>query len=73
VLVHGARHVHQAEHDGPRHGLRLGLETPVADIDRIDAELGRFQGRIRRDDWREQARLLSAGDTAGYAAKFGNL
>lgn len=44
-----------------------------ADIDRIDAELGRFQGRIRRDDWREQTRLLSAGDTAGYAARFGNL
>lgn len=44
-----------------------------ADIERIDAQLGRFQGRIRRDGWVEQARLLSAGDTAGYAARFGNL
>lgn len=44
-----------------------------ADIDRIDAQLGRFQGRIRRDAWVEQARLLTAGDTAGYAARFGNL
>jgi len=44
-----------------------------ADIDRIDAQLGRFQGRIRRDDWREQARLLSADDTAGYEARFGKL
>lgn len=44
-----------------------------ADIDRIDAQLGRFQGRIRRDDWPAQARLLAAGDTAGYEAKFGKL
>jgi len=44
-----------------------------SDIDRVDALLGRFQGRIRRDAWVEQARLLSAGDTAGYAARFGNL
>lgn len=44
-----------------------------AEIDRIDAQLGRFQGRIRRDDWREQARLLTAGDRAGYEARFGRL
>ena len=44
-----------------------------ADIDRIDAGLGRFQGRIRRDAWVEQARLLAAGDDAGFAAKFGNI
>jgi predicted flap endonuclease-1-like 5' DNA nuclease len=44
-----------------------------AEIDRIDARLGRFQGRIRRDDWPAQARLLGAGDTAGYEAKFGKL
>jgi predicted flap endonuclease-1-like 5' DNA nuclease len=44
-----------------------------ADIDRIDAQLGRFQGRIRRDDWPTQARLLAAGDTAGYEQKFGKL
>ena len=44
-----------------------------ADIDRIDAQLGRFQGRIRRDDWPAQAQLLADGDTAGYEAKFGKL
>lgn len=44
-----------------------------AEMDRIDAQLGRFQGRIRRDDWREQARLLTAGDRAGYEARFGRL
>jgi predicted flap endonuclease-1-like 5' DNA nuclease len=42
-----------------------------AEIDRIDAQLGRFQGRIRRDSWVEQARLLMAGDRAAYEAQFG--
>ena len=44
-----------------------------ADIDRIDGQLGRFEGRIRRDNWVEQARLLSAGDDAAYEAKYGRL
>lgn len=43
-----------------------------AAIDRVDAQLGRFAGRIRRDNWVEQAKLLSAGDSAGFSAKFGN-
>lgn len=44
-----------------------------ADIDRIDSQLGQFQGRIRRDSWVEQAKLLAAGDTAGYESRFGKL
>ncbi|MGB3165472.1 MAG: helix-hairpin-helix domain-containing protein [Alteraurantiacibacter sp.] len=44
-----------------------------ADIDRVDAQLGRFEGRIRRDDWVEQARFLSADDIAGYEAQFGKV
>ena len=44
-----------------------------ADIDRIDAGLGRFQGRIRRDDWVGQAKLLAAGDDAGFAERYGKL
>lgn len=44
-----------------------------ADIDRIDAQLGRFQGRIRRDSWVEQAGYLAQGDSEGFAAKYGNL
>lgn len=44
-----------------------------AAIDRIDAQLGRFQGRIRRDDWVGQARLLAAGDEGGFADKYGRL
>jgi predicted flap endonuclease-1-like 5' DNA nuclease len=44
-----------------------------AEIDRIDGQLGRFQGRIRRDDWPGQARLLAANDIAGYQAQYGKL
>jgi predicted flap endonuclease-1-like 5' DNA nuclease/cbb3-type cytochrome oxidase subunit 3 len=44
-----------------------------AQIDRVDSKLGRFQGRIRRDDWVTQARLLTGGDKAAYEAKFGRL
>lgn len=43
------------------------------DVQRIDAQLGRFAGRITRDDWRTQARFLADGDTAGYEGKFGKL
>ena len=42
-----------------------------AEIDRIDAQLGRFEGRIRRDDWTGQARLLAGGDAAAFKDKYG--
>lgn len=42
-----------------------------ADIDRIDSQLGRFEGRIRRDAWVEQAKYLAADDVAGFEARFG--
>jgi len=48
-------------------------EWDDAEIDRIDAQLGAFAGRIRRDNWVEQAKLLESGDTAAYEAKFGKL
>jgi len=44
-----------------------------ADIDRIDAGLGRFQGRIRRDGWVEQAGYLARGDIEGFKSRFGAL
>ncbi|WP_126173513.1 hypothetical protein [Altericroceibacterium xinjiangense] len=44
-----------------------------ADIDRIDTQLGRFQGRIRRDHWIEQARFLAEGDKAGFEDRFGKV
>lgn len=41
------------------------------DVAAIDAKLGRFSGRISRDQWIAQAQLLAAGDEAGFAKKFG--
>jgi predicted flap endonuclease-1-like 5' DNA nuclease len=60
------------------HGLGVTSFAQIAawdeaEIDRIDGQLGTFTGRIRRDDWQTQARLLAAGDTAAYEAKFGRL
>lgn len=43
------------------------------DVQKIDSQLGRFSGRITRDDWRTQAKYLAAKDTEGYEAKFGKL
>lgn len=43
----------------------------AVDVERIDAQLGRFKGRITRDQWIEQAKLLSAGDEAAFTDKFG--
>lgn len=43
------------------------------DIEAIDAQLGAFKGRIRRDRWVEQARFLAKGDTEGFEAAFGKL
>ena len=42
-----------------------------AEIDRIDGQLGRFEGRIRRDDWTGQARLLADGNAADFNRKYG--
>ncbi len=44
-----------------------------ADVEHIDAQLGAFAGRIERDNWIEQARLLASGDKAAYEAQFGKL
>jgi len=41
------------------------------DIAAIDTKLGRFGGRITRDQWVAQAKLLAAGDEAAFTAKFG--
>lgn len=44
-----------------------------AEAGALDARLGAFQGRMARDRWIEQARLLTIGDRAGYEAQFGRL
>jgi predicted flap endonuclease-1-like 5' DNA nuclease len=60
------------------HGLGITRFAEIAgwteaDIDRVDAQLGTFAGRIRRDSWVAQARFLAAGDTAGFESQFGKL
>ena len=44
-----------------------------SDVAAIDAQMGAFRGRITRDRWVEQARLLAKGDTAAFEAEFGKL
>lgn len=44
-----------------------------ADVARIDAQLGAFQGRIARDNLIDQASYLARGDKAGFEAKYGAL
>lgn len=58
------------------HSLGVNSFAQIADwdeaeIDRIDAQLGKFQGRIRRDRWPEQARFLASGDQTGFESQFG--
>lgn len=43
------------------------------DIERVDASLGEFKGRIIRDEWIAQARLLAAGDMATFNQRYGHL
>lgn len=44
-----------------------------AELAALDERLGAFKGRLARDRVVEQARLLAAGDQAGYEARFGKL
>ena len=43
------------------------------DLTAVDVKLGNFKGRPVRDQWIDQAKYLSAGDTAGFEAKYGKL
>nr|WP_253201148.1 hypothetical protein [Sphingomonas quercus] len=44
-----------------------------AGVDALDAQMGSFRGRIRRDQWVEQARLLADGDRAAFEARYGKI
>ena len=46
--------------------------TPT-EIDRIDAQLGAFSGRLTRDRIVEQADYLARGDLDGFEQRFGKL
>ena len=45
----------------------------AADVAEMDGKLGAFAGRITRDNWVDQAQLLSAGDVNGFEKKYGAL
>jgi predicted flap endonuclease-1-like 5' DNA nuclease len=51
---------------------QLAHLTPE-EIDRLDAELGPFRGRIARDRIVEQAEYLARGDEDGFQQRFGRL
>jgi predicted flap endonuclease-1-like 5' DNA nuclease len=68
---------------GPKVAARLGdlgitrvgqlAALDPAGATALDAQLGPFTGRMARDRWIEQARLLAAGDRAGFERLFGRL
>ena len=45
----------------------------ATEVARIDGQLGRFAGRIERDDWVGQAQLLQTGDKSAFEERFGKL
>lgn len=51
---------------------QLARITP-AELERLDAQLGPFRGRLQRDRVIEQADYLSRGDFEGFELRFGKL
>ena len=45
----------------------------AAQLAAVDGQMGNFKGRIYRDRWADQARLMAAGDRAAFEAEFGKL
>ena len=41
------------------------------DVAKVDDHLGSFKGRITRDEWVDQAKLLAAGKVTEHVAKYG--
>lgn len=68
---------------GPKVAARLGelgidrvgqlAALDDAQAAELDAAMGPFAGRVARDRWIEQARLLAAGDRDGFERVFGKL
>jgi predicted flap endonuclease-1-like 5' DNA nuclease len=51
---------------------QIAALTPT-EIERIDAQLGAFRGRLTRDRIAEQADYLARNDTDGFEQRFGKL
>lgn len=58
------------------HGItrfeQIAKLTP-SEIERLDADLGAFRGRLQRDRVMEQADYLARGDVDGFEQRFGKL
>lgn len=58
------------------HGItrfeQMAKLTP-RELERLDADLGAFRGRLQRDRVVEQADYLARGDTDGFEQRFGKL
>jgi predicted flap endonuclease-1-like 5' DNA nuclease len=75
--------VNQIKGLGPKVAARLGelgidrvgqlAALDDAQAAELDAAMGPFRGRLARDRWIEQARLLTTGDRAGFERVFGKL
>ena len=55
------------------HRLEQLAGLSQAEVERLDAQLGAFRGRLVRDRVVEQADYLSRNDVDGYEQKFGKL
>ncbi|HEX5238440.1 MAG TPA: hypothetical protein VFW39_08260 [Sphingomicrobium sp.] len=51
---------------------QLAVLSPT-EVDRLDAHLGAFSGRLKRDRIVEQADYLARGDSDGFEQRFGKL
>ena len=63
---------------GVLNGIGIRRYAQLADLDpgraaEVDNQLGTFKGRIFRDRWIDQARLLEHDDVAGFEKEFGKL
>ena len=63
---------------GVLNGIGIHRYAQLADLDpaqavEVDARLGAFKGRLFRDRWIDQARLLEQDDVAGFEKEFGKL
>jgi predicted flap endonuclease-1-like 5' DNA nuclease len=54
-----------------RYAQLAGLDA--AQANELDSRMGAFRGRLQRDRWIDQARLLEQGDVGGFEAEFGKI
>jgi len=60
------------------HGLGVFHFTQIAEWDadqvsEVDSQLGNFKGRVSRDRWADQARMLANRDVAAFEREFGKM